>query len=81
MYAIRSYYGVSWRLIGAMIMVHGDDKGLILPPKVAPIQVVIVPIYNSEEDKTRILKNSEQIKDDLESKNIRTHIDDRNNFV
>jgi len=77
-FAWQTSWGVSWRLIGAMIMVHGDDKGLILPPKVAPIQVVIVPIYNSEEDKTRILKNSEQIKDDLESKNIRTHIDDRN---
>ncbi len=44
-FAWQTSWGVSWRLIGAMIMVHGDDKGLVLPPKVAPMQVVIIPIY------------------------------------
>lgn len=77
-FAWQTSWGVSWRLIGAMIMVHGDDKGLVLPPKVAPLQVVIVPIYNSEEDKKRILETSNQIKEELESKKIRVHIDDRN---
>lgn len=76
-FAWQTSWGVSWRLIGAMIMVHGDDKGLILPPKVAPIQVVIVPIYNSEEDKLKILEKANQIKENLESKKIRIHIDDR----
>ena len=76
-FAWQTSWGVSWRLIGAMIMVHGDDKGLVLPPKVAPTQVVIVPIYNSDEDKKQVLEKSDEIKQKLESKSIRTHIDDR----
>jgi prolyl-tRNA synthetase len=74
----QTSWGISWRLIGAMIMVHGDDQGLVLPPKVAPTQVVIVPIYNLEEDKKRVLEKSNEIQQLLESKQIRTHIDDRN---
>jgi prolyl-tRNA synthetase len=77
-FAWQTSWGVSWRLIGAMIMVHGDDKGLVLPPKVAPTQVVIVPIYNSDEDKKQVLEKSDEIKKQLESKSIRVHIDDRN---
>ena len=76
-FAWQTSWGVSWRLIGAMIMVHGDDKGLVLPPKVAPIQVVIVPIYNQDEDKKRVLEKTEEIKNQLDSKSIRVHIDDR----
>jgi prolyl-tRNA synthetase len=60
-----------------MIMVHGDDQGLVLPPKVAPTQIVIVPIYNNDEDKKRILGKASEIKQNLESKQIRIHIDDR----
>jgi prolyl-tRNA synthetase len=74
----QTSWGISWRLIGAMIMVHGDDQGLVLPPKVAPTQVVIVPIYNLEEDKKRVLEKSNEIQQLLESKQIRIHIDDRN---
>jgi prolyl-tRNA synthetase len=77
-FAWQTSWGISWRLIGAMIMVHGDDQGLVLPPKVAPTQVVIVPIYNLEEDKKRVLEKSDEIQKLLESKQIRTHIDDRN---
>jgi len=77
-FAWQTSWGVSWRLIGAMIMVHGDDQGLVLPPKVAPTQVVIVPIYNLEVDKKRVLEKSNEIQKLLESKKIRTHIDDRN---
>ncbi len=73
----QTSWGVSWRLIGAMIMVHGDDQGLVLPPEVAPIQVVIIPIYNLEEDKKRVLGKADEIKTQLESKSIRVHIDDR----
>ena len=76
-FAWQTSWGVSWRLIGAMIMVHGDDKGLVLPPKVAPTQVVIVPIYNSEEDKKQTLQKANEIKQQLELKSIRVHIDDR----
>ncbi|MFQ5440550.1 MAG: proline--tRNA ligase [Nitrosopumilaceae archaeon] len=76
-FAWQTSWGVSWRLIGAMIMVHGDDKGLVLPPKVAPIQIVIVPIYNSEEDKKRTLEKVTEINKKLELKYLRVHIDDR----
>jgi prolyl-tRNA synthetase len=76
-FAWQTSWGVSWRLIGAMIMVHGDDKGLVLPPKVAPIQAVVVPIYNSDEDKTRVMQKVQEIKEELESNEIRIHVDDR----
>lgn len=76
-FAWQTSWGVSWRLIGAMIMVHGDDQGLVLPPKVAPTQIVIVPIYNNDEDKKRILEKANEIKQNLEMKQIRIHIDDR----
>ena len=76
-FAWQTSWGVSWRLIGAMIMVHGDDQGLVLPPKVAPTQIVIVPIYNNDEDQKRISDKAGEIKQELESKQIRTHIDDR----
>ena len=76
-FAWQTSWGVSWRLIGAMIMVHGDDKGLVLPPKVAPIQVVIVPIYRNDEGKDKVLSKANEIKENLESKDIRVHVDDR----
>ena len=76
-FAWQTSWGVSWRLIGAMIMVHGDDQGLVLPPKVAPTQIVIVPIYNTDEDKKRILEKANEIKQNLDAKQIRTHIDER----
>jgi len=73
----QTSWGVSWRLIGAMIMVHGDDKGLVLPPNVAPTQVVVVPIYRNDEGKKMILPKVEEIKTSLESEEIRVHVDDR----
>jgi prolyl-tRNA synthetase len=76
-FAWQTSWGVSWRLIGAMIMVHGDDKGLVLPPKVAPMQVVIVPIYRNDEDKNIVLSKAEEIQNELESKDIRVHVDGR----
>ena len=76
-FAWQTSWGVSWRLIGAMIMAHGDDKGLVLPPNVAPTQVVIVPIYKNEEGKEKVLSKVDEIKKELETKNIRVHVDDR----
>ena len=75
-FAWQTSWGVSWRLIGGMIMTHGDDKGLILPPKIAPIQVVIIPIYTND-DKDSVIQKSRQIKDDLSKIKIRVHLDDR----
>ena len=76
-YAWQTSWGVSWRLIGGMIMVHGDDKGLVLPPRVAPIQVIIIPIYYSDEDKEKIQKVSKEIEDELKKKGIRVQVDNR----
>ncbi len=77
-FAWQTSWGVSWRLIGAMIMIHGDDRGLVLPPKVAPMQVVVVPIYKNDDNiKTAILAKVSEIKKDLESMNVRVHVDDR----
>jgi len=76
-FAWQTSWGVSWRLIGGMIMTHGDDKGLVLPPKVSPIQVVIIPIYYSKEDKESVLQKACQIKDSLSNNDIRVHLDDR----
>ena len=76
-FAWQTSWGVSWRLIGAMIMTHGDDKGLVLPPNVAPMQVVIVPIYRNDEGKDIVLPKVNEIEEKLESLNIRVHVDDR----
>jgi len=76
-FAWQTSWGVSWRLIGGMIMTHGDDKGLVLPPKVSPIQVVIIPIYYSKEDKENVLQKACQIKDSLSNNDVRVHLDDR----
>ena len=66
-------WGTSTRLIGALIMVHGDDNGLVLPPKIAPTQVVIVPIASHKEG---VMEVSNEIYEDLKSKNIRVKLDD-----
>jgi len=76
-FAWQTSWGVSWRLIGGMIMTHGDDKGLVLPPKVAPIQVVIIPIYYSNDDKEKVMQKANQIKDILSEIDLRVHLDDR----
>ena len=80
-FAWQTSWGVSWRLIGAMIMAHGDDKGLVLPPKVAPIQVVIIPIYKNDNDKENVIEKVNEITNSLESKNLRVHMDSREEFT
>jgi len=76
-YAWQTSWGVSWRLIGGMIMVHGDDRGLVLPPRVAPVQVIIIPIYYSDEDKEKIQKVSKEIEEELREVKIRVQVDNR----
>jgi len=76
-YAWQTSWGVSWRLIGGMIMVHGDDRGLVLPPRVAPIQVIIIPIYYSDEDKEKIGKVSKEIEEKLKDADVRVQVDNR----
>ena len=73
-------WGVSTRLIGALIMTHSDDNGLVLPPNLAPIQVVIIPIYKGEKQQNEIAEVATQIKMALESKYIRVKFDNRDKF-
>lgn len=70
-------WGVSTRLMGALVMAHSDDDGLVLPPKLAPIQVVIVPIYKGEEQLNAINVVAENIKAELTRKNISVKYDNR----
>jgi prolyl-tRNA synthetase len=70
-------WGLSTRFIGAIIMVHGDDQGLVLPPKMAPIQVVIVPIYKTDEEKGGVLDAARKLNAELLKANIRVKLDER----
>ncbi len=76
-YVWATSWGVSTRLIGALIMTHSDDHGLVLPPKLAPHQVVIVPIYKNQEQLAQITEKAESIKKELEAKGIRVKYDAR----
>ncbi len=72
----QNYWGFATRALGALFMVHGDDNGLIMPPKIAPIQVVIVPILNGKDD-SEILGYSQSVGEELSKAGIRVHVDDR----
>ncbi|MBN1111301.1 MAG: proline--tRNA ligase [Bacteroidales bacterium] len=76
-YVWASSWGVSTRLMGALIMAHSDDQGLVLPPKLAPIQVVIVPIYKGEDQLATVSEKAEQLKKELEAKGISVKYDNR----
>src|SRR5260370_11424154 len=67
--------------MGAVMRAHGDDKGLVLPPRVAPTQVVFVPIHYKESDKTVILETAHHIADSLGKHSLRTYIDDREQYT
>jgi len=76
-YVWGTSWGVSTRLMGALIMAHSDDDGLVLPPKLAPIQVVIVPIYRKDEELAAISEVANKFKKELQDKNISVNFDDR----
>jgi prolyl-tRNA synthetase len=75
-YVWATSWGVSTRLIGALVMAHSDDQGLVLPPKIAPLQVVIVPIYKGDEQKEQIGARVQEIVKDLKKLNISVKYDD-----
>ena len=79
-YVWATSWGVSTRLMGALIMTHSDDNGLVLPPNLAPIQVVIVPIYKGIDQLKKITIKVNKIVDDLKLKGISVKYDDRDNF-
>ncbi|MDW0208898.1 MAG: proline--tRNA ligase [Nitrososphaeraceae archaeon] len=76
----QTSWGISWRVIGALIMVHGDDKGLILPPKISPTQIIIVPIYK-DESKEIVKQKTYELENKLKGSNIRAYTDDRDEFT
>ena len=76
-YVWATSWGVSTRLMGALIMTHSDDKGLVLPPNLAPFQVVIVPIYKGDEQKIEILDHAKKLYKDLDAAGVRVKLDDR----
>jgi prolyl-tRNA synthetase len=78
-YVWATSWGVSTRLIGALVMAHSDDDGLILPPKIAPLQVVIIPIYKNDEQKNLITQKVSEITKELKALNIRVKYDDNDN--
>ncbi|GAB4310001.1 MAG: proline--tRNA ligase [Phototrophicales bacterium] len=76
-YCWTTSWGMSTRMIGAIVMTHGDDKGLRLPPRIAPIQVVIVPIFKTDDERSAILEKINAIAADLRAAHIRVHVDMR----
>jgi prolyl-tRNA synthetase len=78
-YVWATSWGVSTRLIGALVMAHSDDDGLILPPRIAPLQVVIVPIYKGDEQKEKIGAKANEIITQLKALGIRVKYDDNEN--
>ena len=78
-YVWGTSWGVSTRLVGALVMAHSDEKGLILPPNLAPIQVVMIPIFNNEKEYKKINNAFNKIASQLDNKNISYKIDNRKN--
>ena len=70
-------WGLSTRMVGAVIMAHGDEKGLRMPPRLAPIQVVIVPIFKTDDEKTMVMESVEALRAELADADIRVHVDAR----
>jgi len=73
----QSSWGVSTRLVGAVIMVHGDDSGLRLPPDLAPVQVVLVPIHKTDSEREQVMSAACRIRDELAGAGVRVRLDDR----
>ena len=76
-YVWATSWGVSTRLIGALVMTHSDDQGLVLPPRLAPVQVVIIPIYRKDDERTSVLDACGRIHEQLKSAGVRVKIDAR----
>lgn len=76
-YCWTTSWGLSTRFIGAIIMVHGDDQGLILPPRLAPHQAVIVPIFKTDEEKSKVMLTARKIRSELVSSDFRVVLDER----
>jgi prolyl-tRNA synthetase len=81
-YVWHTSWGISWRILGALVMTHGDDKGLIIPPRIAPTQAVIVPIQTSDATKNaEVLGKCKEVREALSSEGVRVLLDERENYT
>jgi prolyl-tRNA synthetase len=76
-YPWQTSWGMSTRIIGGLILTHGDDRGLVLPPKIAPIQVVVVPIYKTDQERTDTLAQGSRVVRELQARGVRVEFDQR----
>lgn len=74
-------WGLSTRMVGAIIMVHGDDQGLVLPPRLAPFQIVIVPIFKNDDEKAKVMEVVKQMRLELVNADIRVKVDERDGLT
>jgi prolyl-tRNA synthetase len=74
-------WGVSTRLVGALIMTHSDDNGLVLPPKLAPIHVVVIPIFKNDAEKAKVLEEAGKVVAELKSQGLAVKLDDRDGIM
>ncbi len=79
-YAWNTSWGVSTRLVGGMVMTHGDDAGIVVPPRLAPAQVVVVPIYRKDDQRAAVVGKAQEIKERLAERGVRTRVDDRDHL-
>ncbi|MCA9736461.1 MAG: proline--tRNA ligase [Gemmatimonadota bacterium] len=79
-YAWNTSWGVSTRMIGGMVMTHGDDKGIVVPPRLAPTQVVILPIYRNDAQRTPVVEKAEAVRAALTEAGVRAHVDLRDHL-
>jgi prolyl-tRNA synthetase len=79
-YAYNTSWGVTTRLVGCLVMTHGDDQGLVVPPRLAPIQIVVVPIYRSADERTLVFEKAAAVARALRSAQLRVHVDTRDNL-
>lgn len=79
-YAWQNSWGLTTRSIGVMTLIHGDNKGIVLPPRIAPLQAVIVPIYYKDKDNEALKKKGVELLDALKAKGFRVHFDSRENY-
>jgi len=79
-YAWNTSWGVSTRMVGGMVMTHGDDSGIVVPPRLAPVQVVVVPIYRKDEERTAVVEKAHALASQIREAGVRVKVDDRDHL-
>ncbi|MEX0890974.1 MAG: proline--tRNA ligase [Gemmatimonadota bacterium] len=79
-YAWNTSWGATTRLVGALVMTHGDDAGMVMPPRLAPYHVVVVPIYRSDDERALVMEKAERMASELRQERLRVHVDARDHL-